>query len=96
VDLSVRLHHVIDLRGQGIVDVLHLLGEVVLRVLSIAIEFLLVVLDDGALAGLLSRGEGGGLRLELLGQGFDFVVQLLELLAAGIEFLLQVGEVAPA
>ena len=54
VQLGVGLHHVIHLRGESVVDVLHLLGEVVLGVLGIAVELLLLGVDCGGLALLLS------------------------------------------
>jgi hypothetical protein len=91
--LGIGLHHVVYLGGEGVIDVLHLLGEVVLCVLGIAVKLLLLGVDRGSLALLLGGAQCGALGLELLGQVVDLVAQGLELLAAGIILLLQVGEV---
>ncbi len=73
---------------------LHVVLEVALRVLRIAVQLLFLFVDG---AGRVTRSLIGQLRvvrLQLLRQAVDLVAQALELLAPGIVLLLQIGKVA--
>src|ERR1700723_3179978 len=94
--LCVRGKNVIHLGGQRVVHVLGLLTALVAEVFGIAVEPLLLLVDDPGLAGAVRLTEGSALRLELLGQAFDLVVLGLENIFLGLVLLLQVSKVALA
>ena len=82
--------------ARPVVDILHILLKVVARVLGVAVQLLLLVVDDLGAAIALGFGQAGALGLQLLGQAVDLVAKGLEGGLLGRVLLLEVGEVALA
>ena len=67
--LGVGLHHVVHLRSQACVQVLHILLPVVAQVFGLAVQLLLLVVDRSCCGWRAPHRSGGALILQLLGQG---------------------------
>ena len=75
---GIGLHHVVDLCGDQAVQSLHLLLVSILRVLRVALELPLFVVDDSGFGSALGVGKTCSLSFQLLGQGFNLIVERLD------------------